>query len=200
MENVKNDKFTEFEVKYRIDPILVQRFKSIISSIKEVKDFKYVEGTDHYLVNDSGFWRFRTEDWTPNGRRELTKKIKPDGAKNNISRAEYNILLDHNVEKEAIFESLKHDGYEYNFSVFKGAHIYFTDDATIVFYTVTDTTPGVKFNEDSFVEIEVDEELIGQITEKEAWEIINKYEKALEPIGITPQKRLRKSLFEMYKK
>jgi hypothetical protein len=36
------------------------------------------------------------------------------------------------------------------------------------------------------------------MTEEEAWGIIVKYEKVLESVGVSPQKRLRKSLFEMY--
>lgn len=193
-----NDKHTEFEVKYRVDPTLSTRFKRIVASIPDVKGFKYAEGSDHYLVNQKGFWRYRTEDWTENGRRELTKKIKPDGAKNNISRIEYNVLLDPNTKKDTVFESLKHDGYELNFQIWKCANIYWTDTATIVFYTVVDTTEGTEYNENSFLEIEVDEELIGKITEDEAWAIINKYEKCLEPLGISPQKRLKKSLFDIY--
>lgn len=196
----ENNKFTEFEVKYRVDPSLLMKFKSIVSNLPEVKDFKYAEGSDYYLVNDTGFWRYRTEDWNPTGRKELTKKIKPQGAKNNISRTEYNIRLDQNTDKNVIFESLKHDGYKFSFSIFKGAHIYFTKDATIVFYTVTDTTPGTPYNEASFLEIEVDEELINEINDDEAWSIINKYEKSLEPLGLTPQKRLKKSLFDIYKR
>lgn len=193
-------KFTEFEVKYRVEPSLLMRFKSIVSSIPDVTDFKYAEGSDYYLVNETGFWRYRTEDWNSDGRRELTKKIKPDGAKNNISRTEYNLRLDPGTDRSVIFESLKHDGYKFSFSIFKGAHIYFTKDATIVFYTVTDTTPGTPYNEASFLEIEVDEELMKGINEDEAWSIINKYEKVLEPLGLTPQKRLKKSLFDIYKR
>lgn len=196
----KNDQHTEFEVKYRVEPSVLVQFKRIVSVLPDVVDFKYAEGSDHYLVNETGFWRFRTEDWNKDGRKELTKKIKPAGATNNITRTEYNLRLANDTKKETVFESLKHDGYQFNFSIWKGAHIYFSETATIVCYTVVDTTPGVKYNEDSFIEIEVNEDLIGQITPDEAWAIINKYEKALEPLGLTPQKRLKKSLFDMYRR
>jgi adenylate cyclase class IV len=53
---------------------------------------------------------------------------------------------------------------------------------------------------DNFVEIEVSEEKISSMTEKEAWAIIEKYERALEPVGLTAKNRLRKSLFEMYRR
>jgi hypothetical protein len=38
------------------------------------------------------------------------------------------------------------------------------------------------------------------LTEDQAWAIIEKYEKILEPVGITAHKRLRRSLWEMYKR
>jgi hypothetical protein len=38
------------------------------------------------------------------------------------------------------------------------------------------------------------------MTEKEAWAVIEKYEKLLEPVGINAYKRLKKSLFEIYKR
>ncbi len=37
-------------------------------------------------------------------------------------------------------------------------------------------------------------------TEEQAWDIIAKYEKLLENIGLSAQKRMRKSLFAMYKR
>jgi len=57
-----------------------------------------------------------------------------------------------------------------------------------------------KTSEQHLIEIEVDEETIHLLTEDQAWEIIRKYEKILEPTGVTPQKRLRRSLYEMYRK
>jgi hypothetical protein len=48
------------------------------------------------------------------------------------------------------------------------------------------------------VEIEISEEHISQMTENQAWAIIEKYEKILEGIDIHPRNRMRKSLFEIY--
>jgi adenylate cyclase class IV len=74
------------------------------------------------------------------------------------------------------------------------------EDATLVSYTVADITDGDLRSEDHFVEIEVSEEQIHTMNEGQAWAILTKYEKALEPLGITPQKRLKRSLYEMYKR
>ena len=38
------------------------------------------------------------------------------------------------------------------------------------------------------------------MTQEQAWEVVQKYEKLLAPLGITPQKRKKLSLFEMYVK
>jgi hypothetical protein len=46
----------------------------------------------------------------------------------------------------------------------------------------------------------ITEETIHELTEDQAWEIIRKYEKVLEPVGVIAQKRMRKSLYELYKK
>jgi len=65
---------------------------------------------------------------------------------------------------------------------------------------VYDTTNGKASKMDNFVEIEVSEEKISGMTKDQAWDIVTKYEKALESIGISARNRLRKSLFEMYRR
>jgi predicted adenylyl cyclase CyaB len=122
-------------------------------------------------------------------------KRKPDGAKNNIQREELNIRVDV-TPFETITKLVENLGFTYNFRIYKMCHIYKFDDATLVFYTVEDE----KKNLTHFIEIEVHEENIRHMTEEEAWGIVKKYETALEPIGIKPQNRLRKSLFEMYRR
>jgi adenylate cyclase class IV len=65
-----------------------------------------------------------------------------------------------------------------------------------VFYTVKDENNKLAH----FVEIELDEESIHKLTLSEAMDKIRKYEKVLEPLGITHKNRLKKSLYEMYVK
>ncbi|CAK9253114.1 unnamed protein product [Sphagnum jensenii] len=72
------------------------------------------------------------------------------------------------------------------------------NDATAVFYTVYDTTDGKPRKADSFLEIEVNEDNMKNTTTDQAWAVISKYEKILEPLGINARKRLYKSLFAMY--
>jgi hypothetical protein len=74
------------------------------------------------------------------------------------------------------------------------ADIYFFEDANIVYYTVTSD----RNEQAAYVEIEANE--VKGLTEEQGWEIVQKYEKILAPLGITAQKRKRLSLFEMYVK
>lgn len=193
-------KLTEFETKYRVDAALLTEFKSIVGRQEaEVHKFIYVEGPDEYWVRaDGAFARYRRPSFGLDGNRsEVTMKTKREGAKNNIIRREWNWRVD-GTPPDTIREGLKDFGFKFNFSIWKSCHIYNLEDATVVFYTVYDTTDGKASKMDTFVEIEVSEEKISGMTEDQAWEIISKYEKILEPVGLTAQKRLRKSLFEMY--
>ena len=100
-------------------------------------------------------------------------------------------------KKETIESFIARLGFEFNFKIKKiGVHIYTFADATLPFYTII----GESGKMSHFIEIEVNEELISKLTELEAFDIIRKYEKMLEPLGIKPQNRLRKSLFELYRK
>lgn len=147
------------------------------------------------------FMRYRRPSHGLDGdRKELTTKYKQSGSKNNIQREEKNIRVD-KVDEDTIMKFVSDLGYKLNFSIWKTCHIYNFEDATIVFYSVYDTTNGGKASKvDTFVEIEVNEETISTKTEKEAWGIIEKYEALLSPVGLSAKSRLRRSLFEMYKR
>jgi len=129
----------------------------------------------------------------------VTWKYKPSGAKNNIKRKEHNWDIG-KTAKKTIIEQIQDSGATFNFSIVKNCHIYKFDDATLVFYTVYDTTDGEPKKQDSFIEIEVCEDKIAGWTEEQAWDVIKKYEKALAPLGISAQRRMDKSLFEIYRR
>lgn len=190
----------EFESKYRVETDVLMPMKLLVEKMPTFKEFIYAEGPDEYFVRDESFVRYRKEaNKGPNARAELTMKIKPEGAKNNIIREEFNVRVD-GTPRETVVKFLTALGFKHNFTVMKSCFIYRMDDATLVYYSVADTTDNVLKNMNHFVEIEVSEEKIHTMTESQAWEILTKYEKALEVVGLTPQKRLRKSLYEMYKR
>jgi len=192
-------KYEEFETKYSVDASLETRFKMHVSTQCGMTKFFYCEGPDEYftLRGTNKFKRFRHATFPENLKKEVTTKRKPDGAKTNISRVEKNLVVTQNDDK-LIRETIIDDGYEFDFTIWKSCHIYSNHEVTLVFYCVVDTTPGTKFNEEYFVEIEVDEELIDTITTEDAKAIIRKYETLMAPLGINYQKRLDKSLYERY--
>lgn len=200
MDEEKKLDHIEFESKYRVEQSIVLPFKFIVEKMPTFKEFVYAEGPDEYFVKGDTAARYRKEaNKGPNARAELTIKIKPEGAKNNIIREEFNVRVD-GTPRETIVKFLSALGFKHNFTVMKSCFIYRMEDATLVSYTVADITDGNLRSEDHFVEIEVSEEQIHTMNEDQAWAILTKYERALEPLGITPQKRLKKSLYEMYKR
>lgn len=193
------NQFTEFETKYKIDHHLFFTFKKLISSEdmeNELGEYKfiYAEGPDYYYTKpDGSFLRYRKaindkKSW-------VTMKEKPDGASHNIKRKEVNWRTDFN-DFDTINEGALMQGYDYNFKIYKICHIYKFKEATFVYYSVEDDSGDFV----NFVEIELDEDTIHNLTEKEAWEKIKRLEKFLEPLNITYKNRLSKSLFEMYYK
>lgn len=192
----KLDKHTEFETKYRVDGTKIFQFKELIQKINKPYDFLYAEGPDYYYTKpDGSFLRYRKGQTDKGGRAEVTMKQKPSGASHNVIRKEVNWRVD-KTPYETIHEGAMMMGYSFNFKIFKMCHIYFFDDANIVFYTVMSDDKETQH----FIEIELDEKKIHNLTEEQAWAIIRSYEAVLEPFGITYRNRLNKSLYEMYVK
>lgn len=195
----KLNEHTEFEVKFRADNILLEDFRDVVKKLPDLKKMIFVSGPDLYYVKpDGSFARFRKPEYGDlSGGNEVTIKEKIGSSKNNIIRKEVNWKVN-GTPDNTIKEGLLMMGYSFNFSINKDCHIFIYEDATVVYYSVTDTTDGKKRKSKSFIEIEVKEETINNLTESDAWKVIEKYEKALEPLGTTPQKRLKKSLYEMF--
>lgn len=196
--------FKEIETKYRVDPSLLIEFKKLVDKVPTIKQFLYIEGEDEYYLHphtpDIDFARYRRPSHgLDNNRSELTFKSKPKDAKNNIVRTEINFRVD-NTPPNTIREGLKLQGYVFNFSIFKTCQIYKVEDATLVYYSVYDTTDNSNTAVHSFLEIEVDEEQLNHMTEEQAWLVLEKWEKYLAPLGIKPQNRLKKSLFELFRR
>ena len=190
---------TEFETKYNTTAEALTKFKEVVKPLPGLKKFIYVEGPDYYYVKPGcstgiAFARYRKAEHSNDGG-TLTFKEKTND-KNNIIRNEDNLDLAKNMTKDQVEAAVQRLGYEFNFKIWKMCHIYKYADATLVYYTVIDSDK----KEAHFVEIEVDEETIGELTEEEAMDVIKKYEVILEPIGVQWRSRTRKSLYEMYKK
>jgi hypothetical protein len=214
MQEEKTLEHIEFETKYRVEDHQLIEFKQIVDGLAEEKKFLYVEGPDFYWTYPK-WWFDNNPEWDENGTfvrfrkpsygldggsRQITWKYKPKDSKNNIQRIENNWDIKDKTEENVLLKQLECSGVKFNFSIVKNCHIYVIQDATLVFYTVYDTTDGKPKKADSFVEIEINENNMVNTTEDQAWLIISKYEKILENIGISAQKRMRKSLFAMYRR
>lgn len=204
----------EFETKYQVDDHQLIEFKQLVESCEEEKSFIYVEGPDQYFTYpdwwfknnpqwdaEGTFARYRKPSYgLDNGRRQVTWKYKPTGTSNNIQREEYNWDIKDNISDDVVIKQLERSGMKFNFSIVKNCHIYKFEKATLVFYTVYDITDGKPKKTDSFVEIEIDEDLIRGLTRDQAFEIITKYEKLLAPLGISAKTRLKLALFPRYRR
>lgn len=196
VEEPKPKLYLEIECKYNADDIDRIAFKDLAKSLIP-KSFIYVESKDVYYVRaENEFLRHRLPAENKGGpeehRSELTFK-KKHKENNNWTRTEVNLRVDQNDPKlvDAFCEGL---GYKKNFSIEKACDIYFYDDADIVYYTVKDENGKYAH----FMEIEANEDI--GMTQEESWNVILKYEKLLLPLGISPQKRKKLSLYEMYVK
>lgn len=189
--------YLEVECKYSAEGIDRLAFKDLAKSLNPTS-FIYVESSDIYFVrSEDEFLRYRMpaqnkQNGEEEYRSELTFKKKHKD-QNNWVRTEVNLRVDKNYPAlvVAFCEGL---GYKKNFSIQKSCDIYFYADADIVFYSVKDEDGKYAH----FLEVEANEDI--GLTHDQSWEIILKYEKLLLPLGITPQKRKKLSLYEMYKK
>jgi adenylate cyclase class IV len=197
-EEIKIARFTEFETKYSSDISQLSQFKSIAGNLPGLLDFTYCEGPDTYMTKpDGSFGRYRAAKYPHDTKyAQWTLKCKAIGAKNNFSRLEYNWRVDGTPAQE-ILDGAIAMGFTFNFKISKECFIYRFPECTLVFYSVKEEG-STKW--DYYIEIEITEETVHELTEEQAWDIIRKYEKILEPVGVTAQKRKRLSLYEMYRK
>jgi len=181
--------FKEIETKYSADDIKFENFMKIIEQLP-VRKKMMVSSFDDYFVNEAGdFIRYRYTD----GSGELTIKRKLNKSNNN-ERIEVNVPTSgDNFNTTQAFVGLL--GYKHNFGIYKTCKIFWFDKVDLVYYVVYDK----EFKElRRFIEIEALEDAEWE-SEEQAWNEVLKWEKLLEPIGITPRNRMKKSLFEQFR-
>jgi adenylate cyclase class IV len=200
LPDLKESIYVESPDSYFTNEHITKAFADFASTLKDKDAEKLNEIVTDTIGRFPPFMRYRKPpDSLEGSRQELTTKYKRDGSKNNIQREEKNLRVD-GTNADTVISFISDIGYKPNFEIWKACHIYNFNDATLVFYSVYDTTNGKTTKVDNFVEIEVDEETVSSMTEDQAWGIIEKYEKVLEPVGLSAKSRLRRSLFEMYRR
>lgn len=183
-------RFKEIELKYAADDIKFEDFMSIINQLPVKKKMMVSSFDDYFTNNDGDFIRYRYTD----GHGELTIKRKLN-KNNNNERVEVNVPTSgDNVPTIEAFVNLL--GYKHEFGIYKTCKIFWLDKVDLVYYVVYDK----EFKElRRFIEIEALEDVEWE-SEEHVWAEITKYEKMLELIGITPRNRLKKSLFEIFRR
>ena len=186
--------FKELEYKYKADEVKLTEFKNLMTSLIPIKN-KDVSSWDRYytsIESKDEFIRFRESD-NP----ELTMKRKIKNS-NNWERLEVDLPLDASrIKTVTVDKWAEIEGYKHNFTIYKSCFIFWYDIVNTVYYVV--------YNQDMtelgrFIEIEVNKEKVTELGVDACFEKLKDFEKALTALGITPQNRLKKSLFEMFVK
>ena len=184
--------FCEVEFKYRAEGITLSKFTEFCESLNP-KKIIVAAGYDYFYQkkgDDSSFCRHRLG---PDSN-QLTFKRKTTDS-NNFIRTEHNLDL-RGVSKEQIRAFLADMSYDYNLSLYKNCFVYRYDWYTFVYYICYD----LEMKEvGRFVEIEMSEEH-DWADEADAWNELIVLEKIGKVIGLSPQARVKRSLFELYKK
>lgn len=184
----------ELEYKYNAYDISLTAFIAFAKSRNPTNSL-YVCGYDHFYSSRSEpdtFIRHRVGD----NFNQLTVKRKLTD-KNNFIRDEINLSLAKDVTEETAASLAKSLGYEFNRTIFKTVFVYTYDKYVLSYYAVTDT----ELKElGRFMEIEVAEGYPWS-TEDQAWSMLNDLEcEAASSLGIKARGRIKKSLYEQFRK
>lgn len=185
-------KLKEIEYKYKADDVTLDEFTAFCKSRGEYT-FITASGYDYFYAHTKDPTSFARHRVGPSFNQLTFKRKTTD--RNNYVRTEHNIDLGLNVRPEQTQALCEEFGYKYNTSIFKNVFIYEFLGHTLVYYVVYDQ----KLKElGRFIEIEMAEDWAWSSVEA-AVGSLQQIEKEASVLGLCPQKRLRNSLFEMFK-
>jgi len=184
----------ELELKYRADDISLTDFISLMESMSPERKLEVSSWDIYYAGNKYGlpfdFIRHRKGD-VP----ELTIKIR-NSEKNNQDRFELDLKIHPSMSSRIVAKFANIIGFEENFRIYKDCTIYWLPKVDLVYYIVYDKNKKEKAR---FIEIEARKDVLFDSPE-EAWNLLKETEAKLAQFGITPQSRMKKSLWDMFKK
>lgn len=189
---IDDSAFKEIELKFSANNIKLSAFKSLMEELTYIKKLEISSWDLYYTHPDkpNEFIRFRDSN-TP----ELTKKTKLSN-NNNWKRIEVDLPLDPEKINEKIVDAwVKLEDFSFKKRLFKSCSIFWNDSVNFVYYIVFDENMKEL---GKFIEIECNKN--SGLNEEEAFKEIKKFEQELVKLGITPQNRLKRSLFEMFVK
>jgi adenylate cyclase class IV len=184
------NEFSELEFKYKADSIELQDFLKVMGDLPIVKQ-KDVSSWDHYYTNgtEDEFIRYR-ESTDP----ELTIKRKVNQA-NNWQRVEVDLPLDlKRAKTTTISKFVDLLGYSNKKSIYKTCFIYWMDYINFVYYIVYDVNMKEKGR---FIEVEINKERLGNEFVDVSGNL-KRGQEILAKLGLMPQNRLKKSLYELF--
>lgn len=185
-----SNQFLEIEYKYKADDMTLGDFTDFCRK-KGPVSYLEASGYDHFYMDSQDANFFGRHRIGPD-LNQVTVKRKTFDA-NNYVREEINLNLDRNVGKPDVDALFKFLGYSKAASLYKTCFVYKYEWYTLSYY--------VCFNLDMkeigrFMEIEMCEKR--EWGAGEAEQNLSVLEKLCKPLGITPQGRIKKSLFEMF--
>lgn len=186
-------KHKEVEFKYNANNIALTAFNDFCQTLKGAPKYLEAAGFDYFFdsgEDEDGFYRIRIG----HDIRQLTYKHKTKDT-NNYVRDEHNLNFADSMSKQYIEGYVKSLGYEFNTKIFKNCFIYAFDTYTLVYYVCYDADMKELGR---FVEIEMSEDYAWP-TEQDAWNELIAMERICRPLGVTPQARVKRSLFELYR-
>jgi len=184
--------FKELEYKYNAESVRLTDFQRMIDDLKEKYNYTHMleaSSWDIYYIRegvDNDFQRFRN-GMTP----ELTRKFK-ENENNNWEREEIDLPLDpRRVTEKIVTKYVEKEGYTPKRRIFKSCFIHFFECVNYVYYTVYDEEMNEKGR---YIEVEINKDKVND----HSMDLLKEHEKNLATLKITPQNRLRKSLYEIY--
>ncbi len=188
----KGAKFLEIETKYRVRTSL-EEFDRFCKDLGPSSSL-LAAGYDHFYSSDKEPESFVRHRFSPVFN-QLTLKRKTTDA-NNYVRTEHNITLGEKVTTDQVKGLCKELGYTFNTSIFKNVFIHFYNKFNFVYYICYDNDMSELGR---FIEIEMDENHPWE-TEDQAWQELLVLEHKARVLGVSPQARMKKSLFEQFRK
>jgi len=192
MEQLFDIRTEELELKYSAEDIKLADFVKFAEASTPEKRLEIASWDIYY--SGSGlpfeFVRFRNGPGP-----ELTIKIKTDD-KNNNHRTEVDLPLLEGVPEWLVMKFVSLMGFKENFRVYKYCDIYYFEKIDVVYYIIYDKNMQEVGRR---VEIEARKDYPFKSAE-EAIAEVKAMEQKMSAIGITPQKRMKKSNWEQFKK
>jgi len=187
------NEFSELEFKYKADDIALRSFITLMKELPSITR-KDVSSWDHYFTNEANkeeFIRFRESDEP-----ELTIKRKTN-QNNNWQRVEVDLPIEQKrLKLETVNKFVELLGYKPNTSIYKTCFITWLEYINFVYYIVYDEDMKEK---GKFIEVEFNKTKLPEHLDKVTEQL--KYgQEVLSKLGLTPQNRLKKSLFEIFVK